>query len=208
MADEKEEKTWIGKNLMLIVVILATVLIVALISYQGPNSIPNENTSTGSNINATAESNVTGKDKIFMSWFNSSYILGYDDINCITKAAKKKNFTDTEQCGKWLKENSNRSLQQIDTYNVSSSLQAALDEYKKSLEDYNLGGINLEIGARDKNATQMNIATKYIRNGTARVERAMIMIGAIRGDIYENNRTSYGNSSSSVEYTPRGTGFN
>lgn len=176
MKDKNNEKTWIGQNLTLVVIILVTTLIAILFLFNGQNSSPNlisdQSISVRNNINISNitdisnGTNVTDKDKDFKNWFSLSFMLIYNDLDCISKAGKNQNFSDTELCGKLLKENSNRSLEQISRHNVSITLQTVLEEYKKSLEYYNVGGINLEIGARNRNMTQIIEATKYIRNGT------------------------------------------
>lgn len=185
--NNRKEKSWIGKNLVLIMVILATVLIVILLNGQSlfngqsSNPISDQNVSIGNNTNM---SNETNADKDFKNWLSLSFMPIYNDLDCISKAGKNQNFSDTELCGKLLKEDSNRSLRQISKYNVSISLQASLDEYKKSLEYYNIGGLNLEIGARNRNVTQMVEATRYIQNGT---ENMYIVTNILNNISYKND---------------------
>ena len=68
----------------------------------------------------------------------------------------KQNFNDTAICGGLLTNDANRSLGRINTYNVSSSIQGALNEYRKSLEDYAIGGSNLEMGAKNMDIQQIH----------------------------------------------------
>ncbi len=113
-------------------------------------------------VNVTG-TNITADDKNFQIWFTLSYKPIVDDLNCISKAAEKENFTDTVSCAKFLKEDSNRSLNQIGSYNVSPYFRPPLDKYKKALEYYSIGGENLEIGARNGDIEKMNAASKYIQ---------------------------------------------
>lgn len=130
---------------------------------------------TETDLNKTI--NITDKDKNFKNWIYLSIVPIIDDINCVSKAAKKQNFSDTERCGIFLRDDSNRSLRQIDGYNISLSLKDVRDEYRKSLEYYNLGGLNLEIGARNRDPLQMYNATMYIQNGTRGIDRIMVLLG-------------------------------
>lgn len=113
-------------------------------------------------INASGPS-IIDNDSKFKIWLSMSYTPISNDLKCISKAANYQNFTSTGLCAKFLKEDSNRSLEQIDSYNVSPSIKPMLDQYKRSLENYSIGGKYLEIGARNMDKEQMGIAIKYIK---------------------------------------------
>lgn len=136
-----------------------------------------DNESMNKKENKTVSINDTDEDKNFKNWVYLSFRSIMYDVNCISKAAEKHNFSETERCGTLLRDNSNRSLGQIDTYNISSSLDEARSEYRQSLEYYNIGGLNLEIGAKNRDPQQMYNATVYIRNGSERMGRVVSLLG-------------------------------
>jgi len=127
------------------------------------------------NLNDTTANNT--EDERFKSWVYISFRPIVDDIICISKAAKKQNLNDTELCGKHLRENSNLSLMDIDQFNISSPLEDARIEYKKSLEYFNLAGVNLEIGVKNRDPQRMYNATIYVQNGTSNMERVVMLLG-------------------------------
>lgn len=175
----EKEKTGTRNNIMLIAIILAMALMaIFIINYQ-PNSVPNGNKSTNGDTNLTNRTNMTNEEKNLRTWFVLSYAPIRDNLKCISKAAKSENFSQTETCARILKEDSNRSLSQIDSYNtsnISATLRSALSLYKMSLESYHIGGENLETGAKNQNASVMSMATRYIQNGTNYVNSAMTIL--------------------------------
>lgn len=151
-----------SKNIIIIISIGLIILVFNYSSYI--KNEPTQNiTPIKTNITKDINNNETDNDKDFKNWMALSYTPIYDDVNCITKAAKDKSFSDIELCGKLLKDDSNRSLKQIGSYNISLSLIPLFNQYKKSLQYYNLGGENLEIGARNRDAQKMGISSEYIR---------------------------------------------
>jgi len=183
--NKEELKKIIKDNSYIIAIVLVTGVVLFLVN-SGVDifSTPIQNNTQDISININGKTNiseitinVTDEDKNFKNWIYLSFRVIVDDLNCIPKAAEKQNFNDTARCGGFLKDNSNMYLKQIDRYNISSSVQDVRDEYKKSLEYFNLGGINLEIGARNRDPRQMYNATVYIQNGTSNMERVMTLLG-------------------------------
>ncbi len=119
-------------------------------------------------------SRLTGEDRKFQNWTNSLSIQ--NDLYCITEAAKRKNLTDTEICGRILKENSNRSLMQLSGFNTSQSFEMTVSEYKKSLELYYLGGKHLEIGAKNSDIELMIKASEHIDEGKKKMTDAHYLL--------------------------------
>ncbi len=165
----KKIKNMIDNNLGTIVILLVIVAVLLFLT-------PNQNLFSNSASKDPAKKNmqnVTDEDKNFKNWVYLSYRPIFDDLTCVSNAVNKKSFNETERCGRLLKDDTNRTLRQIETYNVSVYMQAAWSEYKKSLEYYNLGGLNLEMGARNRNINELDDANMYIHNGTDRIERVM-----------------------------------
>jgi len=181
--DKEKLKKIIRENFgIIIIVLIAAVILISLNMSQNLFTNPELNAPAKINRNFSINENgstlnITDDDKNFKNWIYLSYRLILDDLNCVSKAAKRQNFSDTERCGRFLKDNSNLSLSQIDSYNISVSLLEVRDDYRKSLIYYNLGGSNLEIGARNRDSKQMYNATVYIQNGTSNMERVMILLG-------------------------------
>ncbi len=161
------------KRISIALILLA--LGIVLFSYQNSVKLGNADGSTSVN-NITIDTGVTGnntntkdnisKDQYFEGRISISYEIIAEDLKRIQDSAKNRNFSSTEIAGKFLRDDSNMLLGQIDEFNVSSSQKAILDEYKKSLDEYNLGGIYLEDGSRNRNMTEMNDSIAHIQNGT------------------------------------------
>lgn len=162
----------------MIIAIIALVGVMSVMYMQNIQSIDNADNSYEQNPNIIKTENgtinKTEKDIEFIDWFQLSYKPISDDINCISSAAKNKDFNETTRCAKFLEEDSNRSLRQIDRFTeISPQFRLVLDEYKKSLVEYNIGASYLRTGAASQNMSQMMNATDHIKNGTAYVREAM-----------------------------------
>lgn len=204
MNDEKEKKGF-WQSWMTIAILLTLTIMVIIFNSQGPsirseqnenipignviNIPPGHDNITGRNItdgdtNITVRgTNITGNNIAIMD--NDTYFrkmvevnLGeiYFNLKCISRAGQTQNFSETERCARFLSENSNLSLRHANDYNVSSSIQNAVREYKNALEYYNIGGTKLAIGARNRNASQMNDAVEDIQNGTAHVDKTTLIL--------------------------------
>lgn len=136
----------------------------------------NETISIGSSkhISIGNNTNVTEKkmdnDTLFKTWVGVSFNAINDNLNCISQAGYKKDIVNVENCGIFLRANSNLSLENMNRYSISPSIQNMSDEYRKALEDYNVAGINLEIGAKNRNTSQMALGAKYIKSGNMHIE--------------------------------------
>jgi hypothetical protein len=182
--DDKKEKKGFWRSWMTIAVLAALTIMVLIFNSQSPSMLSqNENISIGNGTNVEGSTNVMDNSTIPMdndTFFKSvvKVNLGVisEDLNCISRAGQTRNFNETERCGKLLSENANMSLRHVSGYNVSHPLQATLDEYKKALEYYNIGGAKLEIGARNRDLSQMGDAIGYIQNGTARINVITVVL--------------------------------
>jgi hypothetical protein len=196
MNKEKEEpKFW--QSWMTIVVLLAVVVMVAWFNSQNPTMRPGENIKTGNgthvpigngadvqtgngadiqtgNVDTQVEKSTVvpmDGDTFFKTWIALSFGAINENLDCLSKASVFRNLVDIELCGKSLADNSNSSLRHMNEYaNISTSMKTASDEYKKALENYNIGGANIAIGAHNNNLSQMSNAIGYIQNGTAHIK--------------------------------------
>lgn len=180
-------KEW--KMLLIIVICIGAVLWAI--------NINNGNTATSNTSanNTTANNkilNMSGDDENFTKWLGMSSRLVANDLDCISKAAKNQNFTDTEKCGKFLGEDSNRILNESNSHdNISIYLVPVMDQYKDALKNYSLGGENLEIGAKNQNATQIAMGTRYIEMAYRQGLRARHLYSSLGKD---NSVTGVNNS--------------
>lgn len=184
--DDKKEKKGFWQSWMTITILMALTIMVFIFNSQGPSirSEQDENISIGNSINVEDNNaNITDNSTIIMdndTYFKKSVEVNIgviiDDLNCISEAGKNRDVNATERCGTFLRENSNIYLTSLSRYNVSNSLQTALDDYKKALEYYNAGGSKLETGARNKNTSQIIDAIEYIQNGTTYLDRVAIVL--------------------------------
>jgi hypothetical protein len=175
-----------NKKTMYIVLILITIGIV-LFNYQ--NSEKTEDVKSSAN-NLTLNNGITGKeenitsgDQYFKERISMNYQIIGEDLTRIRDNAKIKNFSIMESSGKFLRDDSNMLLGQVNEFNVYSYQNAILDEYKKSLNEYNTAGLYLEDGSRGRNMTEMNDSIAHIQNGTYYEYRVLSML-------YGNNTIS------------------
>ncbi len=181
--DDKKEETGFWKGWMTIVVLLGTVIIVLWFNSYDPTVRPgpDENISVDNRTRVPIENSADVQigngdvapmddDTFFRTWVAVSFKTINDNLDCISKASKVRNLVAVEACGKLLSDDSNMSLRDIDKHGANTSMKTVLDEYKKSLEDYYIGGTDLEIGARNGNGSQMAVAIGYIQNGTVHVK--------------------------------------
>lgn len=198
----KKEGTW--KDWISVVIVL--VIIIAGVLYYNYSLVPvpvptsDGNVSESNSANTLVDNNtgilienstndtvlVIDKDGAFKNTLEVDNRVIYEDLVCISNAAKNKNFDETARCGRLLSDAADAITISINNSKVSPSLQTVLDDYKKSLKDYNVGGEMLETGAIYRNATQMNEAGMYIQNGTVRITKIV--------------ETLYGNSTSNLKY--------
>lgn len=129
--------------------------------------------------NDTGIKKLTEEDRKFQNWTNLLSDHVKSDLYCIANAGENKNLTDTEICGRILKENSNRSLIYISEFDVSPPFEMTVSEYKKSLELYYLGGKNLEIGAKSYDTELMTNAIMYIDQGKKKMSNAHYLLGVV-----------------------------
>lgn len=145
----------------------------------------NSNITTNITADIGSLTNPTNKDKQFKTWLTLSYRTIADDLGCISKAAKNENFTSTGRCANFLQDDSNRSLKQIITYdNVSISFKPALEQYRKSLQDYNIGGKELETGSNNKDLEKMSAGYSYIQQANKNMTNLM--------NYFDQNVTKFG----------------
>ncbi len=146
------------------IIIFAITILIMLFQFASSD----KNIDKGVANNNTNIPKLTEDDRKFQSWVNSFAEYVQSDLYCITKAAEVKSLTDTEMCGRMLKEHSNKSLRQINGFNISQSFNMSLSEYRKSVEYFYMAGQNLEKGAKDNNAELMISASNYIDEGNKR----------------------------------------
>lgn len=175
----KKSKGWNSKiNVSIILVIIILVSLPQIISFGKEKNVDEKNVTYFSENGSkpqTNDINLTDKDKEFMNWFSLTYIPIKNDLVCISDAAKKENFSETQRCAKFLKEDSQRYLNQTNqTGQFNNQFNAStLGKYKQSLENYYIGGKNLEIGAKNRNILLMSNATEYIKEGNTQIRNIM-----------------------------------
>ena len=216
--DDKKEKPGFWQSWMTITVLSALVIMVIWSNVQTPATRPesdenismgnaahvpkNNDVNTGENeISAQAENNTDvpmDNDTFFKTWISMSFMAINENLDCISKASGIKNPAGVEVCSGFLANNSNISLKGIEQHNISSSMQNVSEEYIKALEDYNIGGARLEIGARNRNESQMRDAIGYIQNGTAHVKLVDAML----------NNNSISSNASGTKFVHPPTGAN
>lgn len=131
----------------------------------------NSPTSSGTNTSTGRMDN----DTFFKTWIGVSFNAINYDLDCISQAGYKKDIANVERCGGFLRNNSNLSLEDIDGYSISPSMNKLSNEYRQALLDYNAAGMYLETGAKNRNASQMAIGAKYLKSGNMHIEVVNIL---------------------------------
>jgi len=178
MGNETEKKGFWRSWMTITILATLVIMTVFLFSNQSPYvpSLQNGNISmnNGTGIKGSANiidnsTNAMDNDTLFKNSVRVNLGIIAEDLTCVSNAGQTKNFSKIERCGQFLSENANLSLSQTSGYIVSPPLQLSLGEYMSALKYYNIGGIKLEIGARNRNLAQMGDAIGDIQNGTARI---------------------------------------
>ena len=213
--NDKKEKTGFWRSWMTIAVLAALTVMVFIFNSQSPSIRLDQNVnvsiSNGTNIAGNGTGNDTditnsniaiiNNDTFFKNSVEVNLAVILENLNCISEAGRNRNFNATERCGKFLSESSNIYLRNARGYNVSPSLQPALEQYKSALEFYNIGGTRLEIGARNRNLSQMGDAIEYIQNGTTNVNRVTeVLYGNGTYNTISNTSSSNANTSSNATF--------
>ena len=220
--DDKKEKPGLWQSWMTITVLSALVIMVIWSNIHTPATRPEENVSMGNITHVPTDNNVNTEENgintqvenntgvpvdnntIFKTWMALSFKEINQNLECISKESTFKNFAGIERCGRLLANSSNFSMRHVDQYNISSSLQNVSDEYIKALEDYNIGGMRLEIGARNQNLSQMGDALDYIQNGTAHIQ----LVDSMSNNDSMSSNNSISNNSSGTKFVHPQKGVN
>lgn len=161
-------------NVSIILIIIVLISLPQILSFSKENEKIEKNVTYFSENGSKPQTNginLTDKDKEFMNWFGLTYIPIKNDLVCISDAAKKENFSETQRCARFLKEDSQRSINQSQFNNQLN--ESALDKYIQSLENYYIGGKSLEIGAKNRDILLMSNATAYIKEGNIQIRNIM-----------------------------------
>lgn len=173
--DARKTKGW--KIIMILVILsgIVAILFQFLFISEKDDRYANYNGTYNTVRNNDTSINLNEEDKKFIGWVSISYVPIDNDLTCIATAAKKENLSDTEHCAKFLKEDAQRPMKEIDKFNnsnISSFVNLAIFEYGKALENYYIGGRDLEIGAKNKDVELMSNASIYIKEGNVHVKKA------------------------------------
>lgn len=199
MDDQKENKGFWRSWMTITILAALAIMTVFLFSSQSPyvpsfqngNISMNNGTNVKGSVNIIENStNAMDNDTFFKSDVKVNIGIISENLQCISNAGRTKNFTQIERCGQFLSENANISLSHASGYKVSHPLQIPLNEYKKALGYYNIGGTKLVIGAKNRDLSQMGDAIGYIQNGTARFD--MVASALYGNELYSaaSNRTN------------------
>lgn len=130
---------------------------------------------TTSSINATPPT-ILYDDQKFISWISTSVkVLGVD-LDGLSSASSNVDLKNMEIYGRYLKEDSQKYLDEFNKFNISPSYMPMADEYKKALEDYYLAGKYTELGAKNVDAESIKLATSYAGEAGIHLKRATAMI--------------------------------
>ncbi len=97
------------------------------------------------------------------------------DFEGISSASSNEDLKNMEIYGRYLKEDSQKYLDEFDKFNLSPSYMPMADEYKKALEGYYLTGKYTELGAKNVDAESIELSASYADEAGIHLKRATAM---------------------------------
>ena len=150
-----------------------------------PNPMPSTSTPTPTTakIIETSTSTPTPTPPIieyddleYTVWAGGALKILSSDMFGISDAASVYDMKSMEIHGRYLKEDSQKYLNEIEQYKLSPLLKPSADELKKALENFILAGKYTEQGAINLDADYFSLATDYTLEGNANLKRATAML--------------------------------
>ena len=116
------------------------------------------------------------EDEDFMDWFYSSAEETQYDCQMIGKYSGEYNLYLLETWCEELEDDTDRYLNDIYDYSISSKYQSLRNEYQEALKDYNLAGYYGRIGAKYENGAGIRKSAEYLDKGTDHINRCTDII--------------------------------
>ena len=119
---------------------------------------------------------LTSEDQRFLEWtINTSNTLT-TDCKLLTSAIERFDFDSVAIRSKWLHDDANKALIEIDHYHVSSALKPAKSEFKLALEDCKWAGYYYNRGARNISADDLEKANNYLKSATRHIDKTTALL--------------------------------
>ena len=119
---------------------------------------------------------LTSEDQQFASWASRTSKTLSADCGSIGRAAERFDLDSLAMSGKWLYDDANKALSEIDRYHVSSVLKPVKSEFKLGLEDCKRAGYYYNRGARNINADDLEKANNYAKSATRHIKKATALL--------------------------------
>lgn len=97
------------------------------------------------------------------------------DAEEISNADSNIDFENMAISGRYLKEDSQMYLDELNKLNISPSYMPMADEYKKALENFYLMGKYIELGAKNVDVESLELSESYKYKGLYHLKRAVAM---------------------------------
>lgn len=128
-----------------------------------------------SSINATPPT-ILYDDQKLTSLISTSMKVLILDFEGISSASSNEDLKNMEIYGRYLKEDSQKYLDEFNKFNISPSYMPMADEYKKALENFYLTGKYTELGAKNVDAESIELSASYADEAGIHLKRATAMI--------------------------------
>lgn len=199
--EEQEKKVEVELYGILIVGLVVGLIVIGLIGYLGersdkPNAqivIPTvtqtpiikspESTSimpTTNTPTATIQATSITDDQKFASLLKESSKIIAVSSKGISDAAIREDYKSLELYGKYLKDDSQKYLNEMNKLEVSPSLKPIFDEYKLGLEKTNLAGKYTESGATNLNNDDLSLGSDYLNEAVVHIEHAVTFLESLK----------------------------
>lgn len=121
-------------------------------------------------------------DKEFLAWMQSANKILQSDLLGALDAIRYDDLKSMEIYGRYLKEDSQKYLDEIDKFTISPKFTPVAEEFKRAIENQNLGGKYLESGAKNADDEALNRAADYLSEAEANIRRTAAKLSTAMGN--------------------------
>jgi len=119
---------------------------------------------------------VPTQDSEYVEWAVKERFQLYDPVMLLAEACKSMDFAGMEIYAGTLYDDTEKALNEIDQFSVSSKLQPSKDEFKLALQDIKQMAYYIERGARNINLDDIETAAAYTESGIKHLNRSTALL--------------------------------
>ena len=122
---------------------------------------------------------LTSEDRQFLEWLSDTAKTLELDRGYILDAIDEVDLDGMATYSKWLHDDANEALSQIDQYHVSSALKPVKNEFKLALQDDKLAGYYFHEGGKNSNFSDIEKATEYLKSALRHMKKVNALLSRI-----------------------------